>query len=374
MTSIKDIIGNVYEGKKVLVTGHTGFKGSWLVVLLKELGAEVIGISLEPNTSPNLFDSLKLSTKMKSYIQDIRKFNSIKEILEKEKPEIVFHLAAQPIVRESYENPTYTYETNVIGTANILEAIRKTDSVKAVVMITTDKVYKDKKWVWPYRENDELGGYDPYSSSKACAEIIINSYIQSFFNTEDYGIKHKVLVASARAGNVIGGGDWSRDRLIPDIVRAIYEKNEKVVLRNPSHVRPWQNIFDCLFGYLLLGKMLDLGKKEFVGSWNFSPNDEAFINVEELVKKGIGVLGCGEYVVKKDEGKHETEILKLDSTKAKNFLKWRPALNIDESLRFTFDWYRNYYKREADIYACTLTQIQEYINYLKMGVGKSDEI
>ncbi|MDK2789587.1 MAG: CDP-glucose 4,6-dehydratase [Methanothermococcus sp.] len=359
-----DSLCKFFKGKKILITGHTGFKGSWLTQILLNFGADIVGCSLEPTTNPNLFDILDLGSRIKNYFEDIRDYHRIKEIIEKEKPEIVFHLAAQPLVRDSYDDPLFTYETNIIGTANVLQAIKETKCVKSAVIITTDKVYENKEWIWAYRENDELGGYDPYSTSKACAELVVKSYIRSFFNTKDYGKKHNTLIASVRAGNVIGGGDWSKDRLIPDIIRAIFEKDEQITIRNPESIRPWQHVLEPLLGYLLLAQHLYNGKKEFVGAWNFAPNEENFINVENLVKKGIEILGTGKYTVKRDDSKHEMKILKLDATKAKTYLKWKPVLNIDETLNWTFEWYRKYYGNE-EMSSVTNNQINLFFDRWK---------
>ena len=356
-----DSLYKFFKEKKILITGHTGFKGSWLTQILINFEADVIGYSLEPNTNPNLFDTLNLGERIKNYFEDIRDYNKLKEIIEKEKPEIVFHLAAQPLVRDSYDDPLFTYETNVVGTANVLQAVKETKCVKSVVVITTDKVYENKEWIWAYRENDELGGHDPYSTSKACAELVVRSYIRSFFNVDNYMETHNTLIASVRAGNVIGGGDWSKDRLIPDIIRAIFEGDETVVLRNPESIRPWQHVLEPLLGYLLLAQYLYDGKKEFVGAWNFAPNEENFITVEELVKKGISILGTGSYSVKRDDSKHEMKILKLDATKAKVYLAWKPLLNIDETLDWTFEWYRKYYNNE-NMLSFTNNQINLFFN------------
>lgn len=282
---------NFFKGKKVLITEHTGFKGSWLSQILLIARARVVGYALKPNTDPNLFEILELNNKVKNYYEDIRNFNKLKSVLENEKPEMVFHLAAQPLVRKSYDDPLYTYETNVIGTANILQAIKEVSTVKSAIMVTTDKVYENKEWVWAYRENDVLGGKDPYSTSKVCAEFIVRSYTEVFFNINAYNKEHPILIASVRAGNVIGGGDWSKDRLIPDIIRSLFEKNIPLILRNPKSIRPWQHVLEPLIGYLMLSKELYEGNKNFVGAWNFAPKEENFITVEEIVKKCINVIG-----------------------------------------------------------------------------------
>ena len=277
-----------FKNKKVLITGHTGFKGSWLSKILLNWGADISGIALKPDTDPNLFNILEIKKNINNYFCDIRNFKSLEKIVEKEKPEIVFHLAAQPLVRSSYDDPLYTFETNILGVVNILQIIKKINRIKAAVIITTDKVYENKKNKLSYKEDDRLGGYDPYSSSKAASELVINSYIRSFFNPKDYNKKHKTLIASARSGNVIGGGDWQKDRIIPDIVKSIYEKKEKLIIRNPDSIRPWQYVLEDLEGYLLLAKKLYQGKKEFSGAWNFGPDSkEKCLTVKELIEKSF---------------------------------------------------------------------------------------
>ncbi|MFC1644683.1 CDP-glucose 4,6-dehydratase [Patescibacteria group bacterium] len=355
-------LADFFKGKKVLVTGHTGFKGSWLMQILLSWGADVVGVSLMPKTSPNLYGILGLQNGANSYYFDIDSHEGLLDVIKKESPEIVFHLAAQPIVRDSYDNPLETYNTNVMGTANVLEAIRKTDSVKSAVIITTDKVYKNDEWVYPYREVDPLGGYDPYSASKAAADITTNSYIQSFFNVSDYKDKHNTLVAIARAGNVIGGGDWGNHRLVTDIVRSIFEKDEKIIIRSPKAIRPWEHVLEPLHGYLMLGKKLYEGETEMVGSWNFGPNDSHFVSVEEIVKKAIEVLGKGEYSVEEDSTKHEANILKLETSKAKCVLKWKSKLTFEDTLKYTFDWYRKYYEGKDNMTEYSNNQIYKFFN------------
>ncbi len=250
----------------------------------------------------------------------------------------------------------------MIGTANILQAVKETESAGSVVVVTTDKVYENKEWIYPYREIDSLGGHDPYSASKATADIITDSYIKSFFNIKDFNKKHGTLIAIARAGNVIGGGDWAKDRLITDIVRAIYEKNEKIIIRNPEAIRPWQYVIEPLSGYMLLAKGLYEGRLEFSGAWNFGPNDESLICVGDLVKNAIEIMGKGKMNIKKDNLKHEAGILKLDITKAKNSLGWKPVLNFEESLKLTFDWYRNYYENKENSIKFTDNQIKYFFD------------
>lgn len=348
-----------FKGKKVLVTGHTGFKGSWLTEILTLWGAQVSGLALEPETNPNLFDILGLKEKIHHHIADIRNAENVEKVFSLEKPEIVIHLAAQAIVKKSYEVPLYTVSTNTLGTTHILEAIRKTDSIKSAVLITTDKVYRNNEWVYPYRETDELGGKDIYSASKAAADIIIASYIKSFFSPAEKS--QKKLVATARAGNVIGGGDWSDFRLIPDLIRSVFEKKEELVIRNPKAIRPWEHVLEPLSGYLLLAKELYEGKSEFATPWNFGPNDESFIDAESLVKRGLDFLGRGSYRKESDISNQESTLLKLDISKAKSVLRWSPRLNLSENLKFTFEWYKKFYEK-GDIVGFTELQIKDFFS------------
>lgn len=349
-----------YKNKKVLITGHTGFKGAWLTQILINWGADVVGVSLPPNTTPSLFTALEIEKRIKNYFCDVRDYDGIKKIFSDEMPEIVFHLAAQPIVRVSYDEPIKTISTNVLGTANILQAVKEVDCVKSVVVITTDKVYEDKKWIYPYRENDSLGGYDPYSASKAAADIVTHCYMQSFFNPKDFKTKHNTLMAVARAGNVIGGGDWAAYRLVPDIIRSIYEENEPVEIRAPKAVRPWEHVLEPLSGYLKLGQRLYEGETSMCQAWNFGPNDESFMCVEDLAKKAVGILGKGSVNIKPDDTKHETHILKLDVTKAKTVLGWHPTLNFEQNLEYTFSWYKNYYEKTENVVDFTNKQINYF--------------
>lgn len=351
-----------FKGKKVLITGHTGFKGSWLCRILLNLGADVAGYSLPPGTEPNLYSALGLQQDIRSTLADIRDYARLSAVFDKEKPEIVLHLAAQPLVRPSYDDPLYTFSTNVMGTVNVLECTRQSKGVKAAVIITTDKVYESKGIV-PHKETDELGGYDPYSSSKVCAEHVTRCYIRSFFNPQNQ--EPKTFIASARAGNIIGGGDWSKDRIVPDIVRAVLEKKEAVIIRNPSSIRPWQHVLDPLFGYLLLAKKLYEKDKSAVGAWNFAPSKENFISVEELAKLSIKHLGKGSYSVKPEEGKHETAVLKLDATKARDSLGWRPLLGIEECVGWAAEWYNDFYsgKGAKAITARQIALFMERVRY-----------
>jgi len=339
MTSL---FSSIYKDKTVLVTGHTGFKGSWLVYWLKEMGANVIGYSLEAPTTPNHIGLLNLD--IVSVIGDIRDQQKLDETFTAYKPEIVFHLAAQPLVRLSYDEPVETYETNVMGTLKVLEACRRTDSVKAIVNITSDKAYENKEWIWGYRENDPMGGYDPYSSSKGCAELLASSYRNSYFNLNDYGIKHNTLLASCRAGNVIGGGDWAQDRLITDIMVAV-SKGERVKIRNPYATRPWQHVLEPLSGYLHIGQKLLEGKKEFAEGWNFGPSDEGSISVEEVVKYIQQYWDKIDYELNLSENHlHEANLLKLDCSKAHIRLKWKDVWDSQTTFEKMTSWYKSYYE------------------------------
>ena len=358
----KNLFKNTYKNKKVLVTGHTGFKGAWLALWLTELGAEVVGYALEPPTNPSLFTVLKLAEKIQHITGDIRDGDNLKAVFQQCQPEIVFHLAAQSLVRLSYQEPQLTYETNIMGTVNLYEAVRKTTSVKTVVNITSDKCYQNQEWVYGYRENDPMGGYDPYSSSKGCAELITTAYRNSFFNVKDYGQTHQVALASVRAGNVIGGGDWAADRLVPDCIRAL-TKNEEIYIRNPQATRPWQHVLEPLSAYLWLAALMNENPIAFSTCWNFGPNDEDILTVAEIVKKVIELWGAGSYQVNPDTKYHEVKLLKLDVSKAHVQLKWRPVYRADKALEQTVSWYREYYKGNSDsIYNYTIRQIQEYID------------
>ena len=362
----------VYKNKKVLITGHTGFKGSWLSTWLTELGADVIGYSLEPPTQPNLFEVLKLDKKLIHIIGDVKDEENLLSVFKKYQPEIVFHLAAQPLVRLSYKDPKLTYETNIMGTVNVLEAVRKTKSIKVCIIITTDKCYENKEWIYGYREIDTMGGYDPYSSSKACAELIIVAYRNSFFNPKDYSKTHNVALSSVRAGNVIGGGDWGEDRLIPDCVRTL-SQNKTINIRNPQATRPWQYVLEPLSGYLLLGsKMYKKGVKHS-SAWNFGPNDKNIITVDELVKLVIKDWGSGTYKkIDNSNHPHEAGLLKLDISKARTFLGWNPAYNIYETIERTINWYKKFYNgvEKEKLYKITVNEIWDYVKRLNENYNK----
>lgn len=336
------MFNNIYNNRKVLVTGHTGFKGSWLALWLQSLGAEVFGFSLIPDKDPNHYDLLDLDIDDK--IADIRDYNALKNWVDYCNPEIIFHLAAQPLVLRSYKEPIYTLETNILGTANILEASKNSISIRTVLIITSDKCYKNNEQIWAYRENDPMGGYDPYSASKGCSEIITSCWQNSFFKLQDYGKTHQTLVASARAGNVIGGGDWAPDRLVPDMMRAIHKQN-KVKIRNPQATRPWQHVLEPLSGYLLLGQKLMEGQKDFAEAWNFGPLDEENITVEGIVLKAKKIWPGMDYeIAQTPDQPHEAGILKLDCSKARVKLKWKPVWTCDKAIEKTISWYRNYYE------------------------------
>lgn len=359
MTMDIDIFDNFYRGKRILVTGHTGFKGSWLSIWLNELGAEVVGVSLDPSTEKDNFVLSGIGNRIKADIRaDIRDGERMKEIFAEYKPEIVFHLAAQPLVRLSYDIPAETYQTNVMGTINILEAIRATDSVKEGVMITTDKCYENKEQIWGYRENESMGGYDPYSSSKGAAEIAIASWRRSFFNPNEFE-KHGKSIASVRAGNVIGGGDWALDRIIPDCIRAL-EEGRPINIRSPKAIRPWQHVLEPLGGYLLLAKKMWYSPTEYCEGWNFGPNAESISTVWEVAQKVIENYGSGELRDLSDPNAlHEAKLLMLDISKAKFRLGWEPRMDIDQTIQLTTEWYKKY--KDIYVYDLCASQIQEYI-------------
>lgn len=351
-----------YQGKKVLITGHTGFQGAWLSQILLDWGADVVGVSLPPHTDPNLFTIFGLEKRIKNYLLDIREFDKLKEVFKKEQPEIVFHLAAQAIVLEGYDDPIGTYTTNVIGTANILETIRFTPSVKSLVVVTTDKVYENKEIDRPYVEDDKLGGYDPYSASKAATDIMTQSYINSFFNPKNYKNTQSSLIGIARSGNVIGGGDWGNYRLIPDMIRAVYQEQTEMVIRHPQSVRPWQHVFEPLLGYVVLAKGLYEGKTNLVGAWNFGPAEDGCLPVEEVIKSFVVSLGQGSYRVEVNNEKHEAGLLKLDNNKAKIQLGWEPKLSLEDCLKWTAEWYRMYYMENDNILDFSKKHIDLFFN------------
>lgn len=353
---MRSLFGGIYRGKRILLTGHTGFKGSWMAAWLQMMGADVHGFALAAPSGPSHIDILKLD--LPQCIGDIRDATSIDKYMAEVQPEMVFHLAAQALVRDSYDNPVETFTSNVLGTLNVLEACRKTKSVRAIVNITSDKCYDNKEWIWGYRENDAMGGYDPYSASKGCAELLTSSYRNSFFNLCDYGSRHNVLLASGRAGNVIGGGDWAKDRIVPDMVRAA-SQSIHVSIRNPKATRPWQHVLEPLSGYLMLGWRLLEGKKEYAEGWNFGPSIDSNLTVDELAK--LANKFWGKIIVKCETpmgNAHEANLLMLDCSKANNTMHWSPVWDIHATLDRTISWYRDFYTRNA---TNSLTDIEQFV-------------
>lgn len=341
---------NFWQGKKVLITGHTGFKGSWLTTWLKHLGADVVGYSLQPPTEPNNFEVSKVVRNIKSIYGDTRDLLHLTKVVKDTQPEIVFHLAAQPLVRLSYDDPVLTYTTNVIGTINVLEACRATSSVKSIVNVTTDKCYENKEWPYPYREHEPMGGYDPYSSSKGCSELITSAYRRSY----------NMPLASARAGNVIGGGDWATDRIVPDALRAFGE-NKNVVVRYPEAIRPWQHVLEPLSGYLLLAQKV-YNDIKFADGWNFGPVDEDAKSVREILdymkeKWGNSV----DWIHDKQDHPHEAHYLKLDISKAKTYLNWTPRWRLNTALDATIEWHKAWLEGK-DMESVAIQQINTYMN------------
>lgn len=352
------LFDGIYKNRKVLITGHTGFKGSWLSLLLYKLGADVYGYALDPPTNPSLFKEAKIEELITSYIGDIRDFESLSNVLRSVQPEIVFHMAAQPLVRDSYLKPVETYAINVMGTVNLLEAVRQISSVKSVVNVTTDKCYENKEWYWGYREDDSLGGYDPYSNSKGCSELITSSYRNSFFNSNSYQ-NHRVALASARAGNVIGGGDWAKDRLIPDFIRSIAQ-GEKLVIRSPFSIRPWQHVLEPLNGYLLLAAKLLTEGTYYAQAWNFGPDDNDAQNVEWITKEICTLWGDHvSYSVENQSLLHEANYLKLDCSKAKAELSWHPKWDIHTTLKSIVEWNKAWLNKQSAREIC-FGQIDAY--------------
>ncbi len=357
-----DLFNGFYRNKRVLVTGHTGFKGSWFSIWLHALGAEVIGVGLDPATERDNFVLSGIGRKIHADIRaDIRDGERMKRIFAEYRPEIVFHLAAQPLVRLSYECPVETYQTNVMGTINIMEAIRATDSVKVGVMITTDKCYENKEQMWGYRENEPMGGYDPYSSSKGAAEIAIASWRRSFFNPASYS-QHGKSIASVRAGNVIGGGDWALDRIIPDCIRAL-EAGRPIDIRSPKAIRPWQHVLEPLGGYMLLAKKMWNAPTEYCEGWNFGPRAESISTVWEVATRVTKYYGSGQLrdLPTPPHALHEAQLLMLDISKAKFRLGWEPRMNIDRTVAMTVDWYKRYV--EESVYSLCKSQIEKYLSY-----------
>lgn len=354
------MFNNVYKNKKIFLTGHTGFKGSWLALWLTTLGAEVCGYSLEPNTNPSMFEELDVENKIqKSIIGDILDVEKLEKTINKFQPDVVFHLAAQPLVRLSYSEPILTYKTNVIGTLNVLEVARNCHSVKAFVNVTTDKCYENKEVNRGYKEDEPMGGYDMYSSSKGCVEIMSSSFRRSFLQDEN-----SMAMATARAGNVIGGGDWALDRLIPDCVRSI-NKGTDIEIRNPIAVRPWQHVLEPLSGYLLLGqKLLEEGQK-YAEGFNFGPNEDSVLTVAEVSQMVCDFYGKGKVVVGEKSPLHEAGLLMLSIEKAKNILGWTPTLTAQEAIDRTIEWYKHFYEKDINMYEFTMKQIKQYEECIK---------
>ena len=347
-----------WNGKKVFVTGHTGFKGSWLCLWLHSLGAEVTGYALNPPTQPSLFELCHIDQLIDSKIADIRDLEKLRDTMRAVKPEIVFHMAAQPLVRDSYKIPVETYAINVMGTVHLLEAVRQTTGIRAVVNITTDKCYENKEWCWGYRENEPMGGYDPYSNSKGCSELVTSAYRNSFFNVKNY-LQHGVGLATARAGNVIGGGDWATDRLIPDIFKALLQK-EIIKIRNPRAIRPWQHVLEPLSGYMILAQKLFEHGPEYAEGWNFGPNDNDAKEVEWIVKKICEIWGqSASYEIHEENHLYEANYLKLDCSKAKMKLGWSSNWNIETTLEQTIEWLLDYHNAK-DLRNTCFRQIEEY--------------
>jgi len=348
---------NFWKDKRVFITGHTGFKGAWLSLWLHHLGAEVVGYALEPPTTPNLFDLCNLSEIIKSIKGDVRDLDFLKKSLAANKPDIVFHMAAQSLVRQSYHDPVGTYSTNVMGIVNLLETARYIDGIRAVVIVTSDKCYENREWVWGYRENEAMGGYDPYSSSKGCSELITAAYRESYFKTNE------TAVATVRAGNIIGGGDWGKDRLIPDCIRSLAD-NREILIRNPQAIRPWQHVFEPLSGYLLIAEKLYQNGSHYAQAWNFGPREQDnSVAVHEIVQLFIKYWGGGSWKdMSNSESRqlHEARYLKLDCSKARAELGWKPIINIEESIKWTCEWYKAYYNK-TPMRDFSLGQLNRYL-------------
>lgn len=343
-----------YNGKKVLITGHTGFKGSWMCKMLNQMGANVVGYALNPPTETNLYEIVGVEKNIKSYIGDIRDLDKLMKVFEIEQPEIVIHMAAQPIVKESYINPVYTYETNVMGTVNVLECVRNTKCVKSVLNVTTDKVYKNNEWEWGYRENEQLDGYDPYSNSKSCSELVTHSYINSYFS------EMNIAVSTARAGNVIGGGDFAKDRIVPDCVRAAFE-NEIITVRNKNSIRPYQHVLEPVYAYLMIAQKQYMDCK-YAGFYNVGPNEDDCITTGTLVDIFCKKWSDGiQWESKNIDGPHEANFLKLDCSKLKRTFGWKPKWNVDYAIEKTVEWSKAY-KSNNNVEYCMDEQIKEFLN------------
>lgn len=353
------MFGDFFKDKKIFITGHTGFKGAWLATWLKRLGAEICGFSLEPPTTPNVFELARISEGIHSVHGDIRDYDALKHEINNFNPEIILHLAAQSLVRKSYKDPVETYSTNIMGTVNLLEAARQAKNVKAVINVTSDKCYENKEWIWGYRESDPMGGHDPYSSSKGCAELITSSYLSSFFSPETYS-DHGISIATARAGNVIGGGDFADDRLVPDLIRSFINE-DTTQIRFPNAIRPWQHLLEPLSGYLMLAQQLYDKGPEFSGAWNFGPKESSVHTVASVADLMVFLWGGGarwESLNKLQP--HEAGLLKLDSSKARNLLGWKPRLSFKDAIEWTVTWYKNYAECGDNLIELMGKQINNY--------------
>ena len=361
LMNFKDKLSAAFRGKTVLITGHTGFKGGWLALWLHSLGAKIVGYSLDPPTDPSFFQETGLKDLITDIRADILQKKKLEVVLEKFHPDFIFHLAAQPLVRDSYKNPWATFNVNVMGTVNILEAVRQSRYPTTCVCITSDKCYENREWVYAYRENDALGGYDPYSASKGAAEIAIASYRKSFFNPE---LKAPIsAVSSARAGNIIGGGDWAANRIVPDCIRSL-AKDESIRIRNPDAIRPWQFVLDPLSGYLLLALRMKEDPIRYADAWNFGPNYSNNITVQKIAEMVIREWGTGSWEIASPDGNlvHEAGYLKLDIAKAMTRLEWRPVYGIDTAIQKTVEWYKHYNSGNKDMMTVSLDQIREFIS------------
>lgn len=353
---MNNIFNNVYEQKTILVTGDTGFKGSWLVIWLLNLGANVIGYALKPKTEKDNYVICNLGDKITHIDGDIRDYQALLKVFLKYEPEIAFHLAAQPLVLESYKDPLYTYSTNVMGTVNFFEAVRHTPSVKVAINITSDKCYENREWIYGYREIDPMGGKDPYSASKGASEIITSSYMRSFFYQDNVA-----NIASARAGNVIGGGDWADNRIFPDCIRALLN-NKPIVIRNPESVRPWQHVLEPLSGYLTVGSLLYTDEKKYSGAWNFGPLSKNMVSVRQVVEETIRQWGNGKYIIKNEQDNNpEAGLLHLDISKAVNKLKWCPVLDFEQTVKFSIDEYKVDGFNSKEIFNQRISHINKYV-------------